>query len=430
MAAILGMLFIPGLLSAESVPAKVLSLTQYGITWTFASPAESGCFITGDYWVVGPVTVKSVSPEPATGRNGSVVNPIAGDKQGYDDRAHWYDAGFRATFPLELKPGQSLVSTASLEKVGDKTPDTVEGQGLRGPLRTAVVLTCLLKAPPADAFRPAYVGTWKDIFTASSVKRSLLPGLAAPNPKLVSDVKGLERQLERIWLDHQKQWVNREMHPLENMPDYGREITNVVSNTALVLMLDDPERENNTLLLRFIQKGIDYYGTVRSNDDLWVANGGHNSGRKWPIIFAGLMLGHDGMAKVKATFQEDQQTYYGKGFKGQKVLWTIAPDGANVKHEESNPDKWESFGQGANNGSKAESYRRLNGPTWGGEALAARLMGALELWNHQEFFEYVDRWCDEEKPKFSNPFVVSMWNAYRAKADEFGRTSSNRRREK
>ena len=30
------------------------------------------------------------------------------------------------------------------------------------------------------------------------------------------------------------------MHPLENMPDYGREITNIVSTVSLLLLLDDP----------------------------------------------------------------------------------------------------------------------------------------------------------------------------------------------
>ena len=86
---------------------------------------------------------------------------------------------------------------------------------------------------------------------------------------------------------------------------------------ALLLLLDDPQRTRETLLLRFVQKGIDYYGVVQSDGDLWSANGGHNSGRKWPILFAGLLLGHDGMMHVQATFQEDQQTYRGRGYGGR-----------------------------------------------------------------------------------------------------------------
>jgi hypothetical protein len=101
------------------------SLTQYGITWTFAKPAPVGQFVTGDWWVVGPVTVQSVSPSPTADRHGSVVNPPARDKQGYDGRLAHFDASLRAQFPRSLKPGDSLVSTASLAAIGDRTANTV-----------------------------------------------------------------------------------------------------------------------------------------------------------------------------------------------------------------------------------------------------------------------------------------------------------------
>ena len=404
-------------LSAEAAIGTRDAITQYGITWTFAARVPAGRFVTGDWWVVGPATVRSVSPAPTADRHGSAVNPPAGSTQGYDKRIAGFDASLRARFPLELKPGQSLVSTASVDRIGERTPDTVRRQYCRGPLRTAVVLTCLKEAPPADAFRPAYVGTWKQPFAASQLRRDILPGLKAP--ATLPDLKGYERDLERIWLDHMRQWVNRKMHPLENMPDYGREITNIVSDVALLLLLADPEKQRETLLLRYVQKGIDYYGVVRSDNNLWIANGGHNSGRKWPILFAGLLLNHEGMMRVQATFQEDQQTYYGKGFHGQKALWTIAPRNPNRCHEEADPKTWKTFGdQKGNNGLKAEGYRKLNGPTWVGQALAARLTGMVPHWNHPAFFDYVDRWWRETRS--ANAFVKAMWTTYRAKADAIG----------
>lgn len=426
------------------------SISQYGITWTFAEPARVGRFVTGDWWVVGPVVVKAVAPAPTEGRNGSVVNPPAGKRQGYDDRIAGYDASLRASFPLTLKPGQSLVTTASVEKVGEKTPDTVPGQYCRGPLRTAAVLTCVAEPPPADAFRPAYVGgvghaacapTEGDTraacryFTASQLRRDLLPRLKPVGP--LPDLKLYERYLERIWLDHLHEWPNRMMHPLENMPDYGREITNIVSTVSLMLCLDDPAKERETLLLRFVQLGIDYYGVTQSDNDLWRANGGHNSGRKMPIIFAGVLLGHEGMKSVKASFAEDQQTYYGAGYRGQKVLWTIDTTEAR-RHEHLPPEKWAGppF-KGDNDGWKSEAYRLLNGPTWVGQALAARLLGAKGYWGHDAFFDYVDRWVAEAadgtvdrktlKPTGYQPFyggeggfIAAMWKAYRPKADEIG----------
>jgi hypothetical protein len=129
-------------------------------------------------------------------------------------------------------------------------------------------------------------------------------------------------------------------------------------------------------------------------------------------LFAGLMLGDEGMSHVKATFQEDQQTYYGPGYRGQKALWTISPGNPNARHEEVAADRWETFGdQRGNNGTKAEGYRKLNGPTWVGEALAARLTGMVDGWNHPAFFDYVDRWWEEEHQ--ANAFVTSMWKLYR-----------------
>ena len=422
---ILAALAVAGAASAQAEEAR--SITQYGIAWTFDKPCNVGRFVTGDWWVVGPVTVRSVEPAPEPGRGGSVVNPAAGRTQGYDDRIAGFDAALRAAFPLALGPCQSLVSTHSLAQVGDRTADTVPGQYARGPLRTAVVLTCLEKAPPADAFRPPFVGAEKPMFTLSQLRRDLLPRLACS--AALPDRKILERNLQRIWLDHMADWVCRNMHPLENMPDYGRELTTITSQAGLLLLLDDPKGENETLLARFVQLGIDLHGMARSYDKLWPANGGHCSGRKWPILFAGLMLDDPDMAGVKALFAEDEQTYYGEGYRGQKALWQIHP---GLQHEHLPPEKWKGppF-KGNNDGEKSEGYRHLNGPTWVGQALAARLMGARKNWNHDAFFDYVDRWWKEEVESAQadakkttgaagGPFVQAMWKNYRQKADGIG----------
>ncbi len=404
--------------------ARAASAAQYGITWTFDAPARVGRFVTGDWWVVGPVTVRGVTPAPAPGRSGSVVNPPAGKRQGYDDRIHGYDNALRATFPRRLLPGESLVSTHSVAKVGDRTPETVKGQYCRGPLRTAAVLTCLAAPPVDDAFRPPYCGKLKPAFRARQLRRDRLPRLKPAGP--LPDRALHERFLQRIWLDHFYEWPGRAMHPLENMPDYGREITHIVSRVALMLLLDDPEKRHETLLLRFVQLGIDLYGITQSDSDLWRANGGHHSGRKWPILFAGIVLDHAGMRGVRASFAEDQQTYHGKGWRGQKALWRINTNKLR-EHEHLPPGQWSGppF-RGANNGHKSEGYRKLNGPTWVGQALAARLTGATGHWNHDAFFDYVDRWVAEEVAgkegraaigASGGPFVHAMWGAYRDRAD-------------
>ena len=368
---LLSIILVAGWLLSEKASAdEAQTVTQYGITWTFDKAYPVGKFVTGDYWVVGPVRVVSVDPAPEPGINGSEVNPKAGPptdwKQAYDNRAIGsYDEKLRVVYPLELKPGQSLVSAASLPNVGDITKDAIGGYS-HGPLRTAAVLTCVDQPPPPDAFRPAFVGDKKTIWTISQLHRNILPHLATPTGAIPEDIKDQvkallkkasadnklfnalatqpdvatqERFLQRPWLDYVGSAPSGPLHPIENMPSYGREITNCTATVGLMLLLDDPKGDNEQLLRLYIQKGIDYWGVAQSNPGTWIADSGIDSGRKWPVIFAGMMLGDQDMANVKATSAEDEQSYYGTGSRGAKALWRIRPL-AHCQHEELPPEKW------------------------------------------------------------------------------------------
>ena len=78
---------------------------------------------------------------------------------------------------------------------------------------------------------------------------------------------------------------------------------------------------------------------------------------------------------------------------------------------------------------RSESYRTCcTSVVWVGTSLAAELMGAKKLWNHDAFFDYTDRWMSKEDPapnrgnakrprdegKTQDPFVDAMWAAHRA----------------
>ena len=501
-----GSLILP--MWAEGETAQ--SLTQYGITWTFDKPYTVGKFVTGDWWVVGPVTVVKVDPAPKDGRNGSMINPKSSPaqefKQAYDNRcgaaasdktaAQFYDEKLAVKFPVVLNPAQSLVSAVSQEKVctaanqlkPDSVPiseDVLSQYYFRLPLRSAAVLTCLDKAPPADAFRPQYLEGKKTIYTVSQIRRNILPHLPVPagaippdcnnreksiellknaQKKAFSD-RGMlprlcgmpstaiqERELQRVSLDYVGENANNSL-PVENTMDCGREITTIVSTVGLMLLLDDPKGEHEQLLRLFIQRGIDYWGVIGSCNHTWHANGMIDNGRKWPVMFAGLMLGDPEMAKAEAANAEDESTYYGEGHRGLKVLCRIQ---ANWTNEELPPEKWKEgrFANTIGNGWRAENYRLGNGPTLIGQALAARLMGARGLWNHDAYFDYVERWIKEGdygtyvqpggdfkassaqpatpeeiamiKPKkyqvwpSASDFVRLMWETYRDKADQIG----------
>jgi hypothetical protein len=254
-------------------------------------------------------------------------------------------------------------------------------------LRTAAVLTIVDEPAPPDAFRPPFVGGEKPVFLARNLRRDKLPCLAqVPGTPEIDDVA---RIFARPWLDHKVAWTVRAMHPIENMPGYGREIARGASSGALMLCGDLTAGQKEKLLIGYVQTGIDLYYTVQAGGG-WPANGGHSSGRKIVILVAGLMLDDRDMLAVEGPFGEDMQTYYGKGWTGATAIWQIYwHTGKRAPYEHLRPVEWTS--------ARDEGYRRCcTSLAWVGQALAARKLGLLEHWQHDAFFDYVDRWMTEE----------------------------------
>ena len=151
------------------------------------------------------------------------------------------------------------------------------------------------------------------------------------------------------------------------------------------------------------------------------------------------MLGEPKLSRLpeSAIFQEDTQTYYGKGWFGQTALyWMVQHHGKRSRYEEKPPEQWEKWDK------TTESYRICcNASAWTGTALAARQMKAIKLWNHDAYFDYVDRWMREDDPyaaargKYGrpraetttfDPFVTEMWKAHRKTAPEQDMAGNNR----
>jgi hypothetical protein len=465
------------------------SVTQYGITWTFDKPYTVGKFVTGDYWVIGPVTVVSVSPapgpapanEPATSgksiygttmlvtdprmRNGSMIilgRDREADKgtgfgaQGYDSRGLVYAPKLSVAFPLQLPVNQSLISSISTETYDDKgkvsTP-YIMAPFSSGPSRylncaptaesvmsDAAVLTCLDKIPPDDAFRPPYAGTEKPIYEVKDLHWDILPKLqpVASTP----DWAKMERVFERPWLDHLDTFAIQTCFPANNQPGYGREFSRMTSMAGLMLLLDVPQEQKQKLMIEYVQLGIDLHGLGVCGRNWISEDGGFWIGRKWPILFASLMLNNeslrtfppvDASVPVYSTlmlapttpapngfFCEDTDTFYGKGGDGQTVL------GQTIFHMVPHPSFEEKpRSQFDAEDKRLDAYRTQNALSWNGEALAALLMKAKAIWNHDAYFDYVDRMMGpnpaSEFPKWLLPgctssmdlFTQDMWNTYR-----------------
>ncbi len=426
------------------------AISQYGITWTFERKAPAGQFVNGDRYVVGPVTVIGIDPKPLWGeeevgeliekeavhetrykgkqaRNGSVLNPPAKPKLGgYDSRmaSGRYDPALFAHLPIRMKPGDSLVSTVSRR---NNELTKFSGQHV-DPLRVAAVLSCVAEPQPPDAFRPSYCDAANARpHLARELRRELLPSVPR-TPKAPASLAKNVAALQKPWLDTVEFGFAA---PMENLPHYGQQMAEVVGQAGLLLMMDYTPEEKEPLLINLVQVGLDFWGIVRAGGT-WPAHGGLHSGRKWPIIFAGVMLGDADMQSPTKRypdchFGEDDQTafcpyeyrgkVYDKGWTGATVIFTghsLAGTGGDRGDWKSgwgnlelfHPSEWPVKKPGALPAS--EAYRRANtSGAWIGEALAARMMHIEKAWGHDAFFAYVDRWmCEDDAPQ-----LVELKNA-------------------
>ena len=424
-------------------------ISQFGITWTFDKDYTVGQFANGDYWVVGPVTIIRIRPVSVelNGRiiNGSMVNPSPrlGQTQGYDSAMYGkyarpgnFDPSLNVARPnggdlseknpLILLPECSLVSIISTSHTNGQTV-----------LQTASILTVLDNALPEGSFRPPYSGTDKTIrFNISQLDYSLLASLRpVPGSPGLSTV---ERAFERPWLDHVPNWMGRSLHPVDNMPNFGRELATQIGVGALMLHLNFSNTQKEKLLVRYVQLGIDLYGIVQDGGEKnWTANGGHASGRKWPILFAGLVLNDPNMKNIGRTditdygpahpeyvhFGEDDQTFY---VTEADVDTTHSPewkpdhrDTQKIPYEQEDiglPEWGIVHADGPQRSNKFwnTAYRRVSSPCWGGFVLAAHIMKAKNLWNHDALFDYKDRYMQATPDwRQMSRFVERMWDTYR-----------------
>jgi hypothetical protein len=396
------------------------SLTKDGVTWTFSQPVPVGQFVNGDYYVVGPVTISAISPAPAATapyQNGSALNlPTPSGKSGFDsrlndgaDQSWWFDPAARVYPPMTLGPGDSLVSSRSVAVPHSLPAPMRAGDSSISPVASMSVLTVLGSAVAPDAFRPSYCDRGQKIHFGSALRRSLLPSLHGPSTAGIPALSDFEALFRRPWVDLSP--FNFDA-PAEYMAQYGREVAMAVSYASLLLMLDFPPEQKANLTNYLVQYGIDLYGCLQAGHG-WPAFGGHRSGRKLPIVLAGLLLGDADMQRVSDAFPdrfgEDMQTMYVSQTPpagSYRVAWQGAtavyaghygvrsdgqPGGSGVygPYEHLRPADWP--------GQLGEEYRRCcTSVAWVGEALAMRILGAESLWSHQAFFDYVDRWMFED----------------------------------
>lgn len=266
-----------------------ISVSRHGITWILDGEYETGTFVNGDYWVAaGDKEIKvlriTCEASPEVSKVGSTLNPRFAS-HGYCERSAGYDPGKAVKLPLTVKAGDSLVSARVYKETTNNTD-----------LYSAAVLTIVDKPVPATRFRPPYTRNTRTaesetaplIFNSENINWNYIPSLTPPAGN-IPDPDQVKEGFDQVWLDHMDtHWVGI-IHPFKSFPAYGRDISSRVSVAICSLMLDYTREEKEPLLYDLIQTGIDYYGIVTDGGQ-WQADGGHKSGRKFPIVFASVML--------------------------------------------------------------------------------------------------------------------------------------------
>lgn len=407
-----------------------LTATSNGVTWTFAEEELVGSYLTGDPWVVGPVTVVKVDPARTvvSGRvmHGSMIDPDVqwaagggpgnGYPQGFDsstrDDFYLQALDVEARMPIVVPGPASLVSARSYG-VAATRPQILD----------VGVLTVVPSPPPADAFRPApYAGVKKDApATLADVDFGLLPLIAWPGRVPLVPIAGdgipdkyvtPREAVSRIWFDPAPDPAARPLHPANHMPTYGAELADTGGACALASMEATlPEEERRTIAVGLIQVGLDTWGVVQARGfraDHWLIGGGHASGRIGPILYAGHLLSRQDMLGVRLIlpeiqFNETGQTYYRSN--------GLADWCSQYLRNPSNCGTW---------GNEPDAAYRTSDTAraWWGWAAALQAMGLRDSLKHEAFFDYMLRYyavhvvgnpSSKPKTRATLPWTLDAW---------------------
>ena len=397
------------------------SLTQYNATLVLsAQPLAMGQYLSGDWWLQGPITILSTEPIAAAGRNGFEISPKSIYKQPYDSRAVGYDAAAMPQLPLTVNPGDNIVKMVSVDSWPGGNPTYI---------MSAMIVTIVSSPPPAQSYRPAYFRNNSAVaalqFTGAQVDWNAYPSLplppapacppapyamCTPMPPINTSVT-IPYSMPQI--DHMNGWSGAQIHPIVNMPNchYGQAIPMAAGLAAARLLLNDVDSVAKAAASHgLVQYGIDIGGIVAGGGN-WQSNGGWENGRKLILGLATLVLGESNLTALTAgvginpdiTFSEDNEIWVSPNATSPgSILW-----GTNKQYS-INPEVeyWHLVVSGNGNRIIADPYGFIDGGAvpggyydfccvykpWKGEALPQHMSPKLAaIINSSEMLTFVTR---------------------------------------
>lgn len=449
----------------ESENNTASSVTSGPITWTFDTDYTVGQYADNQYYVVDPgsgVTIEGFSPASTSGAreiNGSEANPDPnGDSQGYDSSMTYNIYSSTLNIALDVDSGSPYVASGGTSIVSTISNTSA---GVTPQLTDCQILTVVNAEPSANSFRPPYVGTDKtSYFNVSDIDYGPLASL-----ELTASAyswAAVEGYFDNgPWLDYRGFVGSRMMHPSNNMKDYGGWMCSDMGIASLYLNSDASNATKETLMIYFLQYGIDLQGVVDEGFEGWYMDGGQGPGRKFPILFAGHILNDSTMKDIVNSttyfydsasgpvFGEDQTTIYMYQAEAERYGTDPITDPYPEDNEErDDPDAYYTeadwtYNDNASGNIGLPEYSKSYASVWQGRWISRTIdasyrinhagffdsfilsvfaMGLTDEWNHMALFEYADRWYawgdSEGIPSYQihwDSFAEEMWDEHRAK---------------
>jgi len=331
MRVVCAVLFVLAVWAAPAAAATVVTLPQGG-TVTFCETKTQGTYITGDPWIIGPVTIcdrtskdtDSVLPT----LHGCMVNPIpptfssvqlanqGGITQGWDSRVAraTYSAALNRcnSFPsTSIANGSSILFAVSLNNTLPNGPCTTKSTTSSPSydyqcLNYIDVVTVVASDPNSggNVFRPAWTGTDKSYTPlVSSIRYDVLKdhALVTGQASLATlEAEGIMRgpfiQIE----DGSETWERYAPISRWNMirspgsttsgaQAYGRAVNWGISDVLAALHANYTDGQKATMAIRFVQTAIDLYGQVGAGRTYFQGKAGFCIGSN-TILLAGASL--------------------------------------------------------------------------------------------------------------------------------------------
>jgi len=390
--------------------APLAEVSRHGVTFRFAEPRPVGRYVTGDLFVVGPVTVVAIEPVSeviaGTARHGAQLDP-GPEGNGFDARITLSTVAYAPELNLDpAATGRPLrIGTGTLVKAVSRSD--AEGPAHSGFtwIDRYVPLTVVEAPPPEDAFRPSVIGRdtrarWREADIRYDRLSDLEPVARMPTLEEAAEAAAA---MMPAWFPAAVAGGDRSrrLHAARHFVGYGRDMGRTLADAMLATHRRAPVSEKRPAVVGLVQAGLDLCAQIAAGRGLGIG-GAITTGRKPVAVYAAALL--DDPELVRLVDARTAPASWGNA--DRQHLWITEALIGPVHDRPSGPDRLAhtpyapehlGFPEWRENetrltASLASDYRHLAGEPEARGLFALLLTeGAAEAWGDPLPFAYADR---------------------------------------